>query len=172
MHRANRKSTSLIIALLLSFICVAGTVQVSSQSSLDPRIDRVENGLLPAVLYKGQKAWSIRERMKFYNIPGVSVAVFANHEVQWAKGYGVTDNQTREPVTDKTLFLAGSISKPVAVAGLRLVQGGKLSLDSDINKSLASWKVPENAFTSYRYGAGAFPRAPRFRGVLHLRRPR
>ena len=146
MHRANRKCALLIIVLLLPFVLA---VQVSSQSNLDTRIDRVESGLLPPVLYKGQKAWNIRERMKFYGIPGVSVAIFANHEVQWAKGYGVMDNQTKEPVTDRTLFLAGSISKPVAVmAGLRLVQEGKLSLDADINIYLTSWKVPENSFTS------------------------
>ncbi len=87
--------------------------------------------------------------MKFYNIPGVSVAVFANHKVQWAKGYGVADNETKEPVTEKTLFVAGSISKPVAVMGaLRLVQEGKLSLDANINTFLTSWKLPENAFTA------------------------
>ena len=149
MHPTHRSFKWLILVTLLPFIFEAGVVQVSSQSNLDLRIDHVENGLLPPVLYKGQKAWNIRERMRFYGIPGVSVAVFANHEVQWAKGYGVMDNETKEPVTDKTLFLAGSISKPVAVmAGLRLVQEGKLSLDADINGALTSWKVPENAFTS------------------------
>ena len=50
------------------------------------------------------------------------------------------------PVTAETLFQAGSISKPVsAMAALRLVQEGKLSLDSDVNQALTSWKIPPSA---------------------------
>ncbi len=149
MHRAHRKGTLLVVLSAMAFPIAASVGQASTQSTPDPRIDRVENGLLPPVLYRGQKPWNIRDRMKFYNVPGVSIAVVANHEVQWARGYGVMDNQTKNPVTDTTLFLAGSISKPVAVMGaLRLVQEGKLSLDANINAVLTSWKVPENAFTA------------------------
>ncbi len=51
-------------------------------------------------------------------------------------------------MTTKTLFQAGSISKPVAATGmLALVQQGKLSLDEDVNVKLKTWKVPENEFT-------------------------
>src|SRR5262249_24586495 len=47
-----------------------------------------------------------------------------------------------------TLFPACSISKPItAIAALRLVEQGKLSLDQDVNVKLKSWKVPENEFT-------------------------
>ncbi len=52
------------------------------------------------------------------------------------------------PATPKTLFQAGSISKPVAAAAmLALVQEGKLSLDEDVNQKLKNWRVPENEFT-------------------------
>src|SRR5258707_2972335 len=54
----------------------------------------------------------------------------------------------KTPATQKPLFQAGSISKPVAAAGmLALVQQGRLSLDEDVNLKLKSWKVPENEFT-------------------------
>jgi CubicO group peptidase (beta-lactamase class C family) len=54
----------------------------------------------------------------------------------------------KAPVTTKTLFQAGSISKPVAATGmLAMVQQGKLSLDEDVNAKLKTWKVPENEFT-------------------------
>jgi CubicO group peptidase (beta-lactamase class C family) len=114
----------------------------------DAAVARVENGLVPPVRVRGDKGWNILERMKFYNIPGVSVAVFDGERVLWAKGYGVKDVATGEPVTEQTLFVAGSISKPVAVMGaLRLVQEGKLSLDENVNTYLKSWHLPENEFT-------------------------
>src|SRR5262249_34950418 len=57
--------------------------------------------------------------------------------------------ETREPVTTGTLFQAGSISKPVAaMAALKKVQEGKISLDEDINNKLVTWKLPENDLTA------------------------
>ena len=51
-------------------------------------------------------------------------------------------------VNPDTIFQAGSISKPVAAIGaLKLVEQGKLQLDTPINDALASWKIPDNAFT-------------------------
>jgi CubicO group peptidase (beta-lactamase class C family) len=149
MDYVRRKSASFLLSALSALILVTIFFQSCAQRDVKARIDRVENGLLPPVLVKGQKAWNILDRMKFYGIPGVSVTVFANHEVQWAKGYGVADNETKQPVNEKTLFIAGSISKAVAAMGaLRLAQEGKLSLDANINTFLTSWKLPENAFTA------------------------
>jgi CubicO group peptidase (beta-lactamase class C family) len=115
----------------------------------DAHIKRVERGLLPAVLIKGDPAWSIEERMKFYKVPGLSVAVIDNFRVAWARGYGVKDLETKEPVTTETLFQAGSISKSVnAMVVMKKVEEGKISLDEDINKKLTSWKLPDNEFTA------------------------
>ena len=87
--------------------------------------------------------------MKHYGVPGVSVAVFDKDRVLWAKGYGVMDVETKEPVTEKTLFVAGSISKPVAAMGaLKLVEEGKIGLDDNINDVLTTWKLPENELTA------------------------
>lgn len=78
-------------------------------------------------------------------ISGLSVAVIENFELQWAKGYGISDRDSGVNVTDKTLFQAASLSKPLtAVAVMRLVQQGILELDEDVNQYLSSWKVPPN----------------------------
>jgi len=113
------------------------------------RIQRVENGLLPAVVIKGQAApMKLAERMAHYKTPGVSVAVINNGAVEWAKAYGVVEAGGARAVTTETMFQAASISKPVAAMGaLRLVEQGKLSLDEDVNLKLKSWKTPENEFT-------------------------
>lgn len=121
------------------------------QSPVRSRIEHVEKGLLSAVLVTGDPGWTIQERMKFYNVPGVSIAVINNYQVEWARSYGVKDIETNEPVTPETLFQAGSISKSVAaMTALKRVEQGKISLDQDINEKLTSWKLPDNEFTAKR----------------------
>ena len=118
--------------------------------SVTERIKRVENGLLQPFVIKGQPSVQMKlaDRMKFYNTPGISIAVIDKGRIQWARGYGVRETAGSEAVTPETLFQAASISKPVAaVAALRLVQQGKLDIDEDVNRKLTSWKLPENEFT-------------------------
>jgi CubicO group peptidase (beta-lactamase class C family) len=144
--------------LLIAFSACAGLVQPGygqSQQAEDEgsaaRIARIENGLLPAVVIKGQavRAMKIRERMQFYKVPGVSVAFFDHEKIIWTRAYGLADMATKKPVTSETLFQAASISKPVsALAALRLVREGKLSLDENVNDKLRAWKVPDNQFTA------------------------
>lgn len=87
--------------------------------------------------------------LKQYNVPGVSVAVFRNFEIEWARGFGVANVDTKAPVDSLTLFQAASISKPVAaLAVLRLAREGRLDLDRNVNEYLTSWKLPENEFTA------------------------
>jgi len=136
-----------ILVRLISLVLVCS--QVVLGQSPDSRIERVEKGLRPAVLIKGEPGWTIQERMKFYKVPGVSVAVINDFKIQWAKGYGFKDIETKEPVTTDTLFQAGSISKPVAaMAALKKVEQGKISLDANINDKLTTWKIPDNEFTA------------------------
>ena len=83
------------------------------------------------------------------HIAGLSLAVIQDGRIVLARGYGVVDQTTRDPVTPATLFQAGSISKPVSALGaLHLVEAGRLSLDADVNGALTTWKVPDNAFTT------------------------
>lgn len=92
---------------------------------------------------------TLQKLMALYHVPGLSVAVIDHYKVAWAKGYGVTAGGSATPVTNRTLFMAGSIAKtPTAAAALSLVEHGKLSLDEDVNQRLTSWKVPDNDFTA------------------------
>ncbi len=127
--------------ILVSIFLLAGF----SQSSTESRIKSVEKGLLPPILIKGDATWTIEERMKHYNVAGLSVAVINNFKVEWAKAYGLKDIETKEPVSTETLFQAASISKPVtAMIALKKAQEGKIALDEDINNRLTSWKLPDN----------------------------
>lgn len=143
----------LVAVFLLAAISPAGfatqTASSQNRSYVPGRVLRVENGLLSPVAIKGRiTPMKLADRMAYYGVPGVSVAVINNGVIDWARGYGVTEAGTNDQVTIETLFQAASISKPVAAMGaLRLVEEGKLSLDEDVNKRLTSWKVPENEFT-------------------------
>jgi CubicO group peptidase (beta-lactamase class C family) len=132
--------------LLLVFIV---PILSFGQAGSDTQIKRVEQGLLPAVLIKGDSSWSLADRMKFYKVPGLSIAVIKDFKIDWARSYGLKDLESGEPATIETLFQAGSISKSVnAMVAMKKVEQGRISLDEDINNKLTSWKLPENEFTA------------------------
>lgn len=136
-------------ALLLAFAACAAPL--GAQGSPPPSdtaalIARIEGAQLPN--RQGLDGYTIPELMQRFRVPGVSIAVVWNGAIHWARGYGVADASTGTPVTTATRFQAASISKPVtAMAAMRLVQDGKLSLDADVNTILRSWQVPASEHT-------------------------
>lgn len=153
-NRSESFSRAVGIICLLTF-CLVFACR-SSGDGIESRIDaitRVETGLVrdpgPATWGCGGRETDLTGRMRFYEVPGVSLAVINDYRIEWARGYGVKRSGQADPVTPQTLFQAGSISKPVAaIVALRLVERGLIELDEDINRKLVSWKVPENEFTT------------------------
>jgi len=93
-------------------------------------------------------ALELLDRMRSYHVPAVSIAVIDNFRVVFAKGYGVTEFGGSKRVDSTTLFLAGSISKPIFASGfLRLLNDRKISLDTNVNALLTTWHLPESRFT-------------------------
>ncbi len=140
--------------LLSCLLCLFACQQKSSEPAVDPEVTEamvaIENGLLPAVLPTGDTltSFTLDERMAYYHVPGVSIAVLKDGEIHWARGYGVADSLQGTTVDTNTLFQAGSISKPVAaLAALHLVQEGKLDLDTDVNTYLTGWKIPDHEWS-------------------------
>lgn len=147
-----------ILATLISSVSVLAPCeqrsialgQTTGTTPVAQRIERVENGLLPPAVLKGglPVKMKLADRMRFYKTPGVSIALINEGKIEWARGYGLLESGGKEPVTTETLFQAASNSKSLtAMVVLRLIEQGKLDLDSDVNKWLVSWKVPENEFT-------------------------
>src|SRR3954469_10083596 len=88
---------------------------------------------------------TLAQRMLQHATPGASVGVVHHGKVDWVRGFGVRTIGTADEVTADTLFQAGSIAKPVfALAVMRLVEEGRLDLDTDVNRYLTSWRVPAN----------------------------
>jgi CubicO group peptidase (beta-lactamase class C family) len=78
--------------------------------------------------------------------PGIAVLVARRGQTVFAGGYGLADLQTREPITTRTLFNLGSLSKTfVASAILILQERGKLSVDDTLAAYFPAFKNPELA---------------------------
>jgi CubicO group peptidase (beta-lactamase class C family) len=136
------KLTTFIIAIIFSLTVKGQTKEIAEQ------IKQVENNLIPFVPVKGFKGWNIEERMRYYNVPAVSIAVIKDYKIVWAKAYGLADTMSKIKATTETMFSAGSISKFIAaVTALNLVAENKLALDKPINDYLTSWKIPTNDIT-------------------------
>ena len=141
------KSFNLILVIL---ILIVTSCKNEITNDTIPDIIEIENGLLPPILVKGDsaKSFNLMERMKLYNVPGISIAIVENGKIKWAKGYGIANTKDSSEVNANTLFQAGSISKPVAaLAALKLVESGSVDIDEDVNIYLKEWNIPENDFT-------------------------
>jgi len=137
------KSFLTIAVFLFAQLAIAQNVPADSPA-IEQHIQHVESGLVGDIVIKGDthSTHNLADRMKELNVPGVSIAVVHEGKVEWARGFGVT-SLGGFAVSPDTMFQAGSISKPLAaMAALKLVEQGKLSLDADINTYLTSWKLP------------------------------
>lgn len=79
--------------------------------------------------------------------PGASILIMKNDEVVFSKSYGLADLETSEPITSKTLFNLGSISKTLVAYGILILRDeGKLSLDDPLSGYFREFKnktIPE-----------------------------
>ncbi len=75
----------------------------------------------------------VQSELKRINVPGCSVAIVANGEIVFAKGFGVANADTGQPVAADMLFRLGSTTKMFTAATLvSLVEQGKVKLDAPI----------------------------------------
>ena len=140
----NKKHIFLLLTLLMSIAGFSSLAQTPDST----KIKAVEINLEGAFKTKEQKPGTIWDRMRYYHIKGLSIAVISNYQLAWAKGYGWADDSLKIPVTTQTLFQAASISKSLnAVGVLKLVQDKKLDLYADINAYLGSWKFPYDSLS-------------------------
>jgi CubicO group peptidase (beta-lactamase class C family) len=82
-------------------------------------------------------------------IPGLAVAVGWHDHVVWSAAFGVTDLETKAPVTDTSVFPLGSTSKPLTALVLgQLVEEGRLDLDAPIQEYVPYFPVKEHVVTA------------------------
>lgn len=121
------------ITLLLTLIAILGHAQ---EPPAWPPDERTLATLLDPLLDR---------EMARRNIPGAVCVVVADGRLVFAKGYGVTDSDTKQPVDPATtVFRLASVSKVfAAVAVMQLVEQGKLDLHADVNSYLKKLELPQ-----------------------------
>jgi len=144
------KKTFLLLLIFYAYSIYAHSQQTKYSKSIEAKIHQVENSLAGwyQISADTMKLWNLQDRMHYFGVPGVSIAVIHHHQLEWARGYGWADREEKRAVDNTTLFQAASISKSLnAVALLRLVQEGKMDIDKDIRVYLRSWNLPLDSFT-------------------------
>lgn len=87
------------------------------------------------------------ERMEFFEIPGAALSLIKDNKIIYSQTYGVTNSNTRNPVTSETLFEAGSITKLVfAFAVMRLYEKGEIDLDKPLCQYSASGDIDDERY--------------------------
>ena len=98
----------------------------------------------PSVRTAAQLAQALRlfgewldAKIAYERIPGVSVALVADQELVWTRGFGYADVAHRVPATPDTIYGICSISKLfTAIAVMKQRDGGKLRLDDPVAQYL------------------------------------
>ena len=91
---------------------------------------------------------NIEERMKHYNVQGLSIVLLESGKISATENYGLLEVDSNRKANEDSIFSACSISKFLTgILAMKLVEDGILDLEDDVNESLVSWKVPENDFT-------------------------
>lgn len=137
----------LLICILFLHSC---TDSNDKKAGIDKEIREIENGLTESIIIENDSAknYSIEERMEYWNVPGISIAIVRNEKLRWAKGYGKANIQKGTKVDVNTFFQAGSISKPIsALAILKMTEDGSVNLETNVNSYLKNWKIEDNKFT-------------------------
>ena len=91
------------------------------------------------------------ESLKARGIPGGALAIAKDGRLRVARGYGLANVRTGQLVRQDTLFSTGTVTKTItAVALLRLVDQGKLSLDDPVYPLLGKPHLPGQAAVDAR----------------------
>ncbi|MBM3295850.1 MAG: beta-lactamase family protein [Candidatus Aminicenantes bacterium] len=134
---------------VLAAAALAAAAACDPQGSLtQKRIRTVERGLSRTVYLQGlaPEKLKLEDRMNFYRVPGVSLAVIDGRSVAWARAYGRKDAPSGQPMTTETLAQAGAFSQMIAAAVVfQLAEEGRLGLDDEVRRHLKSWSFPPEA---------------------------
>lgn len=85
--------------------------------------------------------------MKEAKIQGAAVGLIVDGKLVFARGYGYADHAGKVRTTPDTVFVAASLSKPIASwVTMRLVEQGRVQLDRPVAEMVSPWPLAQNQF--------------------------
>lgn len=125
------KAITVLLCVILANLCLA---QSKAQKQT---VENVQT--LPAARIEKIEA-AITAWMTQSKAPALSVAIVADDQIRWSKGYGLADVENSVSAKADTAYRLASIAKSItAVAVMQLVERGKLDLNASINKYCAAY---------------------------------
>src|SRR5258705_2433487 len=91
----------------------------------------------------------IEHAMQDWGMPGLAIAIVKDDKVAYARGFGVRNSETREPVDENTVFAIGSVTKSfTTTAFAMLVDEGKMTWDAPVKDYLPYFQTYDPYVTS------------------------
>ncbi|MBN8885068.1 MAG: beta-lactamase family protein [Rudaea sp.] len=134
-HAGSSRLNKRLAALpLLAALCAGAQASSPLPEQAPPRFAQVIEREVPAI-------------MKEAKIQGVAVGLIVDGKLVYARGFGYADHAGKVPVTPDTVFVAASLSKPIASwVTMRLAAQGRVRLDQPVADLLSPWPLTQNQF--------------------------
>ena len=140
-------------------LCGISGARVGAQEiSRDMPASAASAASLAAPAYRGATrqagAW-MRAYLDQSRVPGAAVAVVAGGALVWSEGFGLADVEQRVPVTRRTRFRIGSVSKLLAsAAAVKLAEDGRVDLDAPVQRYVPTFPAHPGPPVTLRLLAG------------------
>jgi CubicO group peptidase (beta-lactamase class C family) len=124
-----KRNHTFFCSLLVAFFAITSTTAFASQKESAKKIKTLSGKETASA----EMDEYLKAQMDSLGIPGMSIAIINDAEIVYHRAMGVTNVDTKEKVTDETLFDAGSMSKtPFAFLVMKMVEKGILNLDQPL----------------------------------------
>lgn len=121
---------SAVVVVLATIACTKSPKQAPVENLTTNKIDRY-----------------LQENIERLRIPGFTVAVVRNDSIIYTRAFGVTNADTKHPMTTNNVFHWASVSKTfVATSVMQLWEQGKIDLDEKLITYLPYFKQKDPAY--------------------------
>jgi CubicO group peptidase (beta-lactamase class C family) len=122
------------VSLFVTGSIICTPTHASKPNRQEPAFSQVIEREVPAI-------------MKTANIQGVAIGLIVDGKLVYAKGFGFADHAGKAPVTPDTVFVAASLSKPIAAwVTMRLANMKMIELDQPVADMVKPWPLASSNF--------------------------